>query len=353
MHAFLEVLATPGRVLEIRRTARRRLFDRGFACLPLGGQGRVTLAVEEGGEIRSLFFFSGAEDLACWLIADMELYPAPEIPLAAFHSLSRDAWLAVAGLCDLFLQAYPLADPNWKPGEPIQFTVDDLLRKFQEAPTAADSWLGGFASMFEQTLPQPARDDLETILWVLCNERLLVPQDVESEEDVFVIGAKLAWALRCLAWWDRGFLIRESAGAARSLLIVQASALWRIVRDQPSSGSEIYDAEAVDGKLIKETLIRNFVENPADLTREELAAVAVSPAPKTTGRPTAAHTSEARLGSGPGAGGTSAVPVCPMRQATPRQRPLLRQLRAAGVILCIRAKSRRAPDSAHLHTCRK
>ncbi len=255
MRSSLETLASPARVLDIRRAAQRRLFDRALACLPPGGQSPITLAILESGDIRRLVFFDRADELVSWLMSGMEEFPLPEIPLAAFPSLSRDAWIVLGGLCDVFLQAYPHPDPRWTPGEPIRFTAEDLQQRLEVAMHADDSWLGGFFSMLDEAPPVPSAAALDALLWVFCNERLLSVSDSPSPREEFVISARLTWALRCLAWWDRGFLIREHGETSRHCMIVQASALWRIVYDRSEGGLETFDAEAVAGEPLKEALI--------------------------------------------------------------------------------------------------
>lgn len=261
----LETLACPARLVEVRRVARRRLADRSFACLQAGIDQPVTAFMPGFDSTSSLLLFDTADDFMGWLMAGLEEYPVPEIPLQELPPAQAEVWSLVMAFCDLFLEQYRAPDENWWPYEPIRFTAGDVGALFDQRPSPPDSWIEGYRSVIgeDSAAIVPPGDGLEALIWLLCNEELLVPEDENraAAEPAWSLSRRMTWLIRALAWWDRGFWIGFPGEERHSWLTVQASALWLLRKGVTPEGSAVLKLDAVSGKELRQALTE-FARTP-------------------------------------------------------------------------------------------
>ncbi len=265
----LNTLASPARVLELRRVARRRLADRSWVCLPPAGERGVTALMTGDDDVSTLLLFETAGEWVRWVMKGFDLFPLPGIPLLELPAVPADTWMVFASLCDEFLARYPVAQANWRSDESIRFRADNVIARLDGRDAGGDSWVSGFRSVACETSQGPGQEDLEPILWRLCNEGLLVGEKEDQGIVHFTLSRSLAWLVRALTWWDRGFWIASPDDPDRSWLVVQAAGLWVMGKETTAEGTAMYKLDGVSGDQLSHAL--------ADLVRSSGACRLIIP----------------------------------------------------------------------------
>ena len=229
----IQALAQPVAVLRVRRGRHRQPPDTFYACTADRFWRTTTVLSPNADGSAMLLFPPDRTALLEWLLEGLGSIRPAEVPLTALPPLRPVGLAIVLALAGLFRARYPDPDPAWAPDAPLAFGLDEVQAQLQDGLTGADrhSLLVAYMDLVQERLPHVGPEALEGVLYVLANEQLVELEESDTTLVGIVLGERLTWALRCLAWWDLTLAVepwpRDWHPTVEPIYAIQASAVWR------------------------------------------------------------------------------------------------------------------------------